>query len=127
MRDYNPAKNPSRQEWLALDDDQRVDLVTHFHTKIGDIGEHQSSHALIHTVLETQIAENTPGVRDAIGRLRKQGLNRHDAIHALGTVLAEHMHNLAHSNYSDDEEPTQIYLEKISAFNASDWYSDDEI
>jgi hypothetical protein len=51
-------------------------------------------HATIHAVVENQIAEGHEPVIRAMSRLTSAGLSRHDALHAVGSVLAEHLFEL---------------------------------
>ena len=51
-------------------------------------------HAVIHSIVENQIAENLESVVRAMARLTAEGLDRHDAVHAIGSVLAVHLHDL---------------------------------
>ena len=102
MREYNPAKSPDRQQWMALDKTRQLELVRQAHTDM-DAGESAvASHCGMHSAVETQIAENSPGVRNAMGRLRKQGISRHNAVHAIGLVLIQHMRRMATSQDEPD-------------------------
>lgn len=42
-------------------------------------------------VAENQLAEAYLLAVEALARLRRDGLSRHDAVHAIGSVLAEHL------------------------------------
>ncbi len=124
MRSYNPSKTPNQTEWLALDEGERLFLVKEFHRSHGEFGASLDAHAAIHATVETQIALDTPSVRAALGRLRVQGLSRHDAVHAIGSVLAVHLHELLTSGQPATEEANERYYEKLSKFNAEDWLDD---
>lgn len=51
--------------------------------------EHLRAHLLIHEMVEKQLAENDPPeVSRVLHRLLANGLSRHEAIHAIGTVVA---------------------------------------
>lgn len=46
-------------------------------------------HALVHVVVENQLAAGDPKeARAALARLRKAGLSRHEALHAIGEIVA---------------------------------------
>ncbi len=124
MRSYNPSKTPNRREWLALDEGERLRLTREFHRSHGEFGGLLDSHAAIHAAVETQIAMDTPNVSAALDRLQKQGLNRHDSVHAIGSILAEHMHELLRSDQPATEDANDRYYEKLSKFNAEDWLGD---
>lgn len=51
-------------------------------------------HALAHVIVENQLAEDLPEARRALERLLGEGLDRHDAIHAIASVLMGHFWNL---------------------------------
>ena len=97
MREYNPAKSPDRQQWLALDKTRQLELVRLAHHDMDANENALATHCGMHSAVETQVAQNSPGVRDAIGRLRKQGNSRHNAVHAIGLVLIQHMRKMATS------------------------------
>ena len=124
MHPYNPAKNPEPKEWLALDEHIRLDLISQFHEDHGEFGESMELHAGIHAVVETQLAMDAPNVRSALGRLQKSGLTRHEAIHAIGSVVAEHIHDLMASQDVDSDEANSQYYEKLRTFTAEDWLSE---
>src|SRR5262249_40443203 len=51
-------------------------------------------HATIHMVVENQLALNDEPVLRALERLKKEGLTRHDAVHAIGSQVAEHIYDI---------------------------------
>jgi hypothetical protein len=57
MRKYDPDKAPNPREWLALDEQERMNLVKRYHRREGDYGESLELHTAFHTVVETQLAE----------------------------------------------------------------------
>jgi len=91
---YNPIKQPNSEEWFFLNEAERIDLVTAYHKHIRANLPNVKIHATIHVIIENQLAEGIPAVVEALPRLMNEGLDRHDAIHAIGSVLANHMFNL---------------------------------
>jgi hypothetical protein len=68
-------------------------------------------HAAIHTVVETQIAAGTPPeVAQTLERLTSQGLDRHQAIHAIGRVVSEELLDLLGEGQTYDE---QRYVQRL--------------
>ena len=124
MHQYNPAKSPKPSEWLALDELTRLDLISQFHEDHGEFGESMEAHAGIHAAGETQLAMDVPNARDALVRLRRSGLTRHDAIHAIGSVLAEHLHGLVHNQDVQPDEANSRYYERLRSFTKEDWFSE---
>ena len=90
---YDPEIAPQPQAWLALPEAERLGLVAAYHRQAGERGERITLHAAIHTVVENQLAEGYAPAVDALARLRAEGLDRHNAIHAIGAVLAEFMYS----------------------------------
>ncbi len=124
MQYYNPLKAPNSRDWLLMDEAERVELICQYHEENGEYGESLDAHAAIHCAIETQIAMNTPAVCDALDRLLDQGLHRHDAIHAIGSILAEHIDDLLSKKDHSEDDPNEKYYDRLSRFNASDWHSD---
>ena len=77
-------------------------------------------HAVAHTIVETQLALGEPVVVATCARLRTEGLDRHDAIHAIGSVLAGHIHALLVGDQSEGE-PNERYYEALGKLSASKW------
>jgi hypothetical protein len=53
-------------------------------------------------------------------RLGREGLDRHDAVHAVGSVLASHMHALRVGDQGE-REPNERYYEALGKLSASKW------
>ncbi len=91
---YNPETTPDPSHWLTLDEQERILLIETYHKKAKIRLPNVNMHSVIHAIVENQIAENLPYVISAMARLSKQGLSRHDSIHAIGAVLTEHLFDL---------------------------------
>lgn len=91
MYRYNPLITPDPHAWLELEEFDRVGLVHSWHDEFADeVPEgNEMLHANIHVMVENQLAKGDLTVTDALSRLLEQGLNRHEAIHAIGSVLAK--------------------------------------
>jgi hypothetical protein len=120
---YDPNVAPDRFEWIDTDESEQMQRIMEFHESRGDYGESLEGHVALHMAIETQIATDTPQVEATLGRLMMQGLTRHDAIHAIGSVLAESIQEALESKESGAENANANYYEKLSRFNASDWVS----
>src|SRR6516165_6447052 len=92
MQRYNPLVSPDPEEWLALGEQERIDLARDYHRKARIRLPNAKVHATVHAIVETQIAlgDETPARRTA-QRLMDAGLDRHEAIHAIGWVLIQFM------------------------------------
>lgn len=89
MTTYDPEKDLQADEWLALDEAARVDAVEAYHQRQRIRLPNATLHATIHTVVENQIALGEGVVVETLARLRSEGLTRHEAVHAIGSVLTE--------------------------------------
>lgn len=108
---YDPLEAPDPSEWLALDEAERILLVRSHHESAGiempNVLLHAAFHAAFHVAVENQIAmgDENP-VRRALERLMAEELDRHEAIHAIGSVLAAHIHAIAkRTDHGTDPTP----------------------
>ncbi len=89
---YDPLVAPNALAWTSIDEAARLDAVLKYHLGKKEPKPNERLHAAIHAVVENQVAMGpaypTAGV---IERLMAQGLDRHDAIHAVGSLVSEHM------------------------------------
>lgn len=89
---YDVANPPAPGVWLAMDEQDRIAVVRDAHVRTGaPVGENPDAHALIHTMVENQLAEGLPSIVDAYERCRAAGLGRHTTVHALASVVTRHM------------------------------------
>lgn len=86
MNNYDPEVVPEAREWLALDEPQRIDLAEDYHRAARIKLPNPTLHAVFHAIVENQIAEVLEPMVDAMARLMKDGLSRHEALHAIGSV-----------------------------------------
>jgi hypothetical protein len=78
-------------------------------------------HAVFHVIAENQIAMGDEiQVRRTLVRLMEEGLDRHEAIHAIGSALAEHMYDLFHGAVAQPD-PTQPYYAALDRLTAEEW------
>jgi hypothetical protein len=85
---YEANDQPHLATWLELDESERVDAVMEYHRRAKVELENLKLHAMTHVVVENQVAlgEATP-VPATLNRLMQEGLDRHEAIHAIGSIL----------------------------------------
>ena len=96
---YNPEIGPDPKWCLELDESERIRLVSASHQVVELDPGAERLHAMLHVVIENQLALGEPVVvLQALTRLLKSGLTRHDAIHAIASVLAEHLYNSVQSS-----------------------------
>ncbi len=125
MKHYNPLKVPNPQEWLELDEQERIDLVRKYHRQKRIRLPNAEVHALFHVILEHQIAagDALPTER-TVQRLMSEGLDRHDAIHAVGTVISNYIFDAMQATPAP-EMPADYFvqLQNLTAQNWLDSFS----
>ena len=118
---YDPHQAPEPEEWLALHELDRIGLALEYHRRTGEPLPKPKLHAAIHAAVENQIAlgDETPA-RATLHRLMDEGLDRHEAIHAIGFVLAGHMYYLTHDKPTE-EDPNATYFKELEELTAKKW------
>jgi hypothetical protein len=76
--------------------------------------------AVTRAYLSSYIAERLESVVRAVARLTAEGLSRHDSIHAIATVLAEHINELFNAK-ADEEHSAAIYSAAVERLTARGW------
>jgi hypothetical protein len=113
---YNPDKGPPARKWLELDEGERIELVRQYHRRAKIKVPRATVHAALHATVETQLAMEIPAVQSALARLRGEGLDRHDAIHAIAQELAWQMNLALKSEESVDlNEKYERALDQLTA------------
>lgn len=125
MEQYDPLIEPNPEEWRDLDEQERIQLVEDYHrrARLPLPRARRSIHAMIHVVVENQIAASDPAlVRHTVQRLIAEGLDRHDAIHAVASIVAEQLHSALHGkeNFS-----TMRYVNDLESLTAESWRRED--
>ena len=119
MERYDPEVAPLSEEWIDLDEGERLLLVEEFHrdARISMPKAARIPHASMHVVVENQLAENDEPVVRALGRLMKGGLSRHDAVHAIGSLVAEQIYALLKQTDTPETSRTRYYaaVERLTA------------
>lgn len=122
-RRYDPLRTPDPTEWLAAGEDERITRVTRFHKAAHVALPNLPAHATIHVVVENQaaIGAETP-VAEVIDRLVSEGLDRHDAVHAVGAVFARLYFDLMKGQSSRDPDTLRAaYSDEVRALTAARW------
>lgn len=117
--DYDADRDPDPAAWLALDQGERLLHVEAYH-RLADVEPSPApeTHAVVHTIIESQLAsDDPPHVRRAIDRVRREGLTRHEAVHAVGSVLTPLMLAAMRDGGFDERG----YLEGLDALTAASW------
>jgi hypothetical protein len=117
---YDALEAPDPLAWLALGEEERLSLIAVYHRSIGDIGENERMHCLLHAIVENQVAMGgqMQPVRDRLRQLMAQGLDRHLAIHAIAVVLSRHMYRLSRAAVQRGDQE-QAYFRELKRMSAS--------
>jgi hypothetical protein len=88
---YHALQAPNPEQWLAADEQLRIEHVREHHLTLRKHPKaaKENLHMVMHVIVENQLAQDTPETKAALERLCAEGLNRHEAIHAVGSVLSE--------------------------------------
>jgi hypothetical protein len=119
---YDADEAPDPEAWLELDEDTRIELIRSYHRREGIDPPAEMVHAALHAAIETQAAagEAVP-VQRAIDRLIAEGLDRHQAIHAVGSVMFEHFNEAARKGGAEAESAASAYYAAVEALTADEW------
>lgn len=100
---YDPMVAPDPVAWQELNELDAIDLVTVYHEEENQIA----------------IGQEIP-VAATLIRLQNEGLDRHDALHALAWVLVDHMPSLL-SDGGLPEDPNTMYYKELEQLTAERW------
>jgi hypothetical protein len=89
---YDPDQHVDADTWLKFDESERIEAVKQHHLRAKVRLPNERLHAVTHVIVENQVAlgEAFP-VQSVLFRLMEEGLDRHNAIHAISFVLAERL------------------------------------
>jgi hypothetical protein len=128
MDRYNPDVAPDAEEWLASDEGERLLIVESYHRDArADIPKAaRRLHASIHVVVENQLASKDEPVVRALARLMKEGLSRHDAVHAIGCAVSETIYDRLKVKEAPETANARYYA-AVERLTAATWreYGDD--
>jgi len=120
MQAYDPLNAPDPDDWQSMAEDERMMLVLEHHHEAGVELPNEQVHAVVHVVVENQVALGDEILAQAtLKRLIGEGLDRHEAIHAVGSVLMDFVQELL----GDDAAPeaNQRYNEELKKLTAAEW------
>ena len=121
MEIYDPDRAIDPDEWNALDESERQSLVERYHRKKHIKMPNASLHAAIHVVVENQVALGGEiPVQETFARLMGEGLSRHEAVHAVGSILAGILFDL--SKYAEKgQDLNEDYYQQLEELTAESW------
>ncbi len=126
MKKCDPDRSPDSADWLDIDESARIGLSLSYHRRARVRLPNAYLHATIHVIVENQVALNVPIVVATLGRLQREGLSRHDTIHAIGSVLAAHIWELLKEGRASDIDPNVKYFDELKRLTAAGWLSGED-
>jgi len=121
MDSYDPDRSRAAADWLELDEGERIELVSSYHRRKKTHLPNAQLHAVIHVVVENQLALGEQVVIETLARLQREGLSRHDALHAIGSVLAADLYELMQESSEPTGDIYRQYLERLQKLAAKNW------
>jgi hypothetical protein len=124
MQRYDPLREPAAEEWLQMEELERIALVESYHRNAGIRVPNSRLHATFHVIVENQAAlgDETP-VRRTLERLMNEGIDRHEAIHAVGSVLTEFISDVLKGS-SPQSDPHTPYYAALERLKVQSWRKD---
>lgn len=104
-----------------MDEGERIEHVAAYHRRKKIELPNLQLHAVVHVVIENQFALGEGVVVNTLARLQREGLSRHDALHAIGSVLAENLYQLMQEEQQITGEPYRQYLDRLQRLTADNW------
>jgi hypothetical protein len=121
MDSYDPDTSRNPADWLETDEGDRIEMVSSYHRRKKIRLPNARLHAVIHVVVENQLALGEEAVVKTLARLQAEGLGRHDALHAIGSVLAADLYELMRENAESTDAVYARYLERLQRLTAKEW------
>ena len=124
---YNPLEAPNPADWLALPDEDRFAAVEAFHVQAELAIGYRRTHCSMHVTVENLVAKagatlaasTDSMVAVNLERLVKEGLDRHEAIHAIMDVIYGAFLGVMAGESSTIE--SDKYREELTTMTAEKW------
>jgi len=119
---YDANRAPDGDSWRALSEREQLACVARYHNHVlsdRELPPSLSRHAGLHVIVESQMATGTPaGACAALERLMAEEVSRHDAIHAIGWLAAEHMKRAVEAQVPVDAD---LYANDLENLTVRKW------
>jgi hypothetical protein len=83
-------------------------------------GRAAKAHAIFHVIVENQPRSATKSPCGGLDRLMGEGLDRHEAIHAVASVLSGHVFDIARAN-PPRPDPNAAYFAALGKLTVETW------
>jgi hypothetical protein len=122
MLSYNPDRAPDPEAWKATLETSRIDAVRLYHERRRIRMPNHHVHALMHVIVENQLAEGDAlPTKAKLAELMADGLNRHQAIHAISTVVGTSMFRILGDTLPKDVDPGADFRRELEKLTAAKW------
>ena len=116
---YDPLRSPGPW-WKDLGELEQIRRVETYHRRSRVRLPNVRAHAVAHVIVENQLllGDESP-VAATLNRLQSEGLNRHDAIHAIGGELMGMVWAVGNDRLESD--PNETYHQRLEELTAAKW------
>jgi hypothetical protein len=119
---YDPEKPLAPEIWKALDEGEAALMIAHHHQSpdcAHPPAPGRRAHDAMHLIVENQAATADLPIADALRRLVAEGLTRHEAVHAVGSVLGRYFFAALGPDASTPD--VERYYEQVATLTAESW------
>ncbi len=116
---YDAVSAPDPGAWLATDESLKLAAIEAYHRALEVDLPNPRLHAAMHAIVENQLAANAPiETRATLARFAAAGVARHDAVHAIGSVVAAAIWDVMRRKATVDHEAIVAALGQL---DPDDW------
>jgi len=116
---YDANSAPDPEAWLATDESVKLAAIEAHHRVLAVGLPNPKLHATLHAVVENQLAANAPVETSVtLERLVAAGVSRHEAVHAIGSVVASAIWDVQRRKATVDHDAVIAALARL---DPSDW------
>jgi hypothetical protein len=117
---YDPLTDIDPETWLAANEHERIDAVYNYHRRRRIRLPNPDLHAALHVMVENHVAlgDSYPA-KAVLDRLIREGLDRHEAVHAIASVLSEEIFDALKNRGATDLNTS--YMDKLARLTAESW------
>jgi hypothetical protein len=124
---YDANTAPDPEVWLAADESGKLAAIEAHHRALAVDLPNPRLHATMHAIVENQLAANSPAEAGAtLERLVAAGVTRHEAIHAIGSVVADAIWGVLRRHATVDRDAMAAALARLDPDDWRDGEPEDE-
>lgn len=124
---YDANTAPDPELWLAAEESHKLAAIEAHHRALGVELPNARLHAMMHAIVENQLAAGAPAeARATLERLVAAGVARHEAVHAIGSVVADAVWSAQRGHAVVDRDAMVAALARLDPDDWRDGEPDDE-